>query len=99
MLDAVVANEGEADVVQLSGGEPTIHPDFWAIIDAVRARPIKHLMINTNGIVFAEDDNFAERFAALGPGVEVYLQFDSFRPHVLKRIAGRGFIAHSRPGN
>ena len=28
MLDAVVANEGEADVVQLSGGEPTIHPDF-----------------------------------------------------------------------
>ena len=45
-------------------------------------------MINTNGIVFAEDDNFAERFAALGPGVEVYLQFDSFRPHVLKKNCG-----------
>lgn len=28
MLDAVVANEGEPDVVQLSGGEPTIHPEF-----------------------------------------------------------------------
>ena len=28
MLDAVVANEGEPDVVQLSGGEPTLHPDF-----------------------------------------------------------------------
>lgn len=88
MLDAVVANEGEADVVQLSGGEPTLHPQFWAIIDAVRARPIKHLMINTNGIVFAEDMHFAERFAALGPGVEVYLQFDSFRPQVLKELRG-----------
>lgn len=88
MLDAVVANEGEADVVQLSGGEPTLHPQFWAIIDAVRARPIKHLMINTNGIVFAEDKHFAERFAALGPGVEVYLQFDSFRPQVLKELRG-----------
>ncbi|MCB1007846.1 MAG: radical SAM protein, partial [Acidobacteria bacterium] len=31
MLDAVVANEGEPDVVQISGGEPTIHPDFFAI--------------------------------------------------------------------
>ena len=26
MLDAVVRNEGEPDVVQISGGEPTIHP-------------------------------------------------------------------------
>src|SRR5690242_19382979 len=30
MLDAVVRNEGEPDVVQISGGEPTIHPDFFA---------------------------------------------------------------------
>ena len=28
MLDAVVANEGQPDVVQLSGGEPTLHPEF-----------------------------------------------------------------------
>ena len=33
MLDAVVRNEGEPDVVQISGGEPTIHPDFFAILD------------------------------------------------------------------
>ncbi|MGL1788625.1 radical SAM (seleno)protein TrsS, partial [Vibrio parahaemolyticus] len=26
MLDALVASEGEPDLVQLSGGEPTIHP-------------------------------------------------------------------------
>ena len=40
MLDAVVRNEGEPDVVQLSGGEPTIHPDFFAVLDAARRRPI-----------------------------------------------------------
>src|SRR5205085_7719803 len=28
MLDAAVRNEGEPDVVQISGGEPTIHPEF-----------------------------------------------------------------------
>ena len=38
MLDAVIANEGEPDVVQLSGGEPTLHPDFFAILDAPRSR-------------------------------------------------------------
>ena len=28
------ANEGEPDVVQISGGEPTMHPDFFAVLDA-----------------------------------------------------------------
>src|SRR5580658_1149348 len=31
MLDELVKNEGKPDVVQLSGGEPTIHPDFWQV--------------------------------------------------------------------
>ena len=50
MLDAVVRNEGRPDVVQISGGEPTLHPDFFTVLDLAKARPIKHLMVNTNGI-------------------------------------------------
>jgi uncharacterized radical SAM superfamily Fe-S cluster-containing enzyme len=34
MLDIIVANEGEPDVVQISGGEPTIHPQFFEILEA-----------------------------------------------------------------
>jgi len=41
MLDAVVRAEGEPDLVQLSGGEPTIHPQFWEIVAAARSRPIR----------------------------------------------------------
>lgn len=55
MLDALVANEGTPDVVQISGGEPTLHPDFFAILDAARKRPIRHLMVNTNGVRIAQD--------------------------------------------
>jgi uncharacterized radical SAM superfamily Fe-S cluster-containing enzyme len=88
MLDAVVANEGEPDVVQLSGGEPTLHPDFFAILDAARARPIRHLMINTNGIRIAQEPAFAERLADYRSGFEVYLQFDSLEPQVLKTLRG-----------
>jgi uncharacterized radical SAM superfamily Fe-S cluster-containing enzyme len=83
-----VESEGTPDVVQISGGEPTIHPDFFAILDAARRRPIGHLMVNTNGIRIAEDAAFAERLATYAPGFEVYLQFDSFRGDVLRRLRG-----------
>jgi uncharacterized radical SAM superfamily Fe-S cluster-containing enzyme len=88
MLDAIVANEGAPDVVQISGGEPTMHPDFFAIVDAARARPIRHLMINTNGIRIARDTEFAARLAEYRTGFEIYLQFDSFEPSVLKELRG-----------
>jgi uncharacterized radical SAM superfamily Fe-S cluster-containing enzyme len=88
MLDAVVANEGEADVMQLSGGEPTLHPQFWEILDAAKARPIKHVMVNTNGIAIAQDPAFARRLAGYAPGIEVYLQFDSLRGEVHKALRG-----------
>src|SRR6185312_6068519 len=79
MLDCVVGNEGEPDVVQISGGEPTIHPDFFAILDAAKRRPIKHLMVNTNGVRIASDADFARRLKQYMPRFEVYLQFDSLR--------------------
>lgn len=88
MLDAVVANEGEPDVVQISGGEPTLHPDFFAILDAARQRPIRHLMVNTNGLRIAQESGFAERLAGYQPGFELYLQFDSLRDEVHKDLRG-----------
>ncbi|MGH9827722.1 MAG: radical SAM protein, partial [Blastocatellia bacterium] len=88
MLDAVVRNEREPDVVQISGGEPTLHPDFFAILDMAKARPIRHLMVNTNGTRIAKDEEFAERLAGYMPGIEVYLQFDSFEPEALKALRG-----------
>ena len=88
MLDVVVRNEGEPDVVQISGGEPTIHPDFFAILDAAKRRPIRHLMVNTNGIRIATDEAFAERLATYKSGFEIYLQFDSFERNALMDMRG-----------
>ena len=88
MLDIIVRNEGEPDVVQISGGEPTVHPQFFEILEAAKARPIRHLMVNTNGIRIARDAAFAERLASFMPDFEIYLQFDSFRPSVLQQMRG-----------
>lgn len=93
MLDAIVANEGEPDIVQISGGEPTLHPDFFAILDAAKRRPIKHLMLNTNGVRLAQDAAFAERLATYAPGFESYLQFDSLRPDPIRALRGADLLA------
>lgn len=88
MLDRIVANEVEPDIVQISGGEPTTHPDFFAILDACRRRPIRHLMLNTNGVRIATEEGFAERLAAYAPRFEIYLQFDSLRREPLLALRG-----------
>ncbi len=89
MLDIIVANEGNPDVVQISGGEPTIHPDFFDILDIAKKKPIRHLMVNTNGIRIAQDVGFAERLATYAPDFEIYLQFDSFKPEALISLRGK----------
>jgi uncharacterized radical SAM superfamily Fe-S cluster-containing enzyme len=88
MLDALVASEGEPDLVQISGGEPTLHPDFFAILEAVRARPIRHVMINTNGLRLARDPDFVARLAEQKRGLEIYLQFDSLKREALMNLRG-----------
>lgn len=88
MLDAVVRAEGRPDVLQISGGEPTLHPELHAILAAAKARPFRHVMLNTNGLLLAKDPDLAKRLAELQPGFEVYLQFDSLRDEALVRLRG-----------
>jgi uncharacterized radical SAM superfamily Fe-S cluster-containing enzyme len=88
MLDLLVESEGQPDLLQISGGEPTIHPQILDIIRAARARPIRHVMINTNGIRIANDPGFVEELAQMKRGFEVYLQFDALSKEALQTIRG-----------
>lgn len=86
MLDAFVAAEGEPEVVQLSGGEPTIHPEILTFIAMAKERGIKAVMLNTNGIRLARDDAFMAELARLRP--HIYLQFDGFEERTHRTIRG-----------
>lgn len=88
MLDTLIKSEVEPDLLQISGGEPTIHPQILDILKLAKSKPIRHLMLNTNGLRIARDREFVAQLAELSPGFEVYLQFDSLRPEALKDIRG-----------
>lgn len=88
MLDSIVSNEKEPDIIQISGGEPTIHPQFFEVLDMVKKSPTKHIMLNTNGLKIATDKEFVKRLAKYKPGFEIYLQFDSFEKEALEELRG-----------
>lgn len=88
MLDCVVRNEKQPDVVQISGGEPSLHPEFFRVLEMCKERPIRHLMVNTNGIRIAQEPEFARRLRDFMPEFEVYLQFDSLRREPLMQLRG-----------
>ena len=88
MLETLVASEGNPDLMQISGGEPTIHPQILEILHLAKTKPIRHIMLNTNGIRIATDKAFVAELAKLKPGFEVYLQFDSLHRTALENLRG-----------
>ena len=91
-LDRLVACEGRAEVCQLSGGEPTLHPEFETVVQEALARPIDYVMINTNGVRLAKDRPLVERLAEHRCRLEIYLQWDGDDPATVSRIRGEDLI-------
>jgi uncharacterized radical SAM superfamily Fe-S cluster-containing enzyme len=86
MLDHLVETEGHPEVVQFSGGEPSIHPQIIEMIRAAKQRQIKYVMLNTNGKRIAEDDAFLEQLNEVRPSI--YFQFDGFDRETYRMLRG-----------
>ncbi|PKB79658.1 MAG: radical SAM protein [SAR202 cluster bacterium Io17-Chloro-G9] len=90
MLDRFAEIEGDPEVIQFSGGEPTIHPQLLDMIQAAKDRGIRQVMVNTNGVRIAKDDRFLEQLARLDP--VIYFQFDGLRPETYMTIRGEDLL-------
>jgi hypothetical protein len=87
MIDTLVRAEGAPEVLQLSGGEPTIHPNVLEVAALAKERGVQAVWINTNGIRLARDPAFAAEVARAG--AHVYLQFDGFEEATHLALRGR----------
>lgn len=94
MLDDYVRTEGRPEVVQFSGGEPTLHPRILDFIRAAQARNIRFVMLNTNGKRIARDDRFVERLEELRPAF--YFQFDGFEQETYRILRGEPDILEEK---
>ncbi len=78
-IAGVIERKGKIEILQLSGGEPTLHPQFFELLRWLHANPkIDYVLLNTNGVRLAHDNAFA---AELGRTFrygkfQLYLQFD-----------------------
>ncbi|HEY1598138.1 MAG TPA: radical SAM protein [Pirellulales bacterium] len=91
-IDRLVEVEGRPEVLQLSGGEPTLHPEFLRVLEYACAQPIDIVMINTNGIRFAHDSEFVRRVAEYKHRLEIYFQFDGLSDDSYRALRGEPLL-------
>jgi hypothetical protein len=78
-IQGVIDRKGRIEILQLSGGEPTLHPRFFELLAWTMNHPgIDYVLLNTNGLRIAREPAFATelgRIARRGK-FQLYLQFD-----------------------
>lgn len=91
-IQGVIDRKGGIEVLQFSGGEPTLHPEFFRLVAWVRSHPkIDYLIVNTNGVRLAKDLAFVDGMGRIFrefDNIQLYLQFDG--PQEAGQIALRG---------
>ena len=91
-IDRLVEVEGQPEILQLSGGEPTIHPQFVDVLNYACDQPIDLVMVNTNGIRIASDQKLIDALAAQKDRCQVYLQMDGLNDRCNEYLRGESLL-------
>lgn len=77
--------------LQISGGEPTLHPDLPEIIEFARSSGFKNIELISNGIRISREPDYLPILKKAGL-TAVYLQFDGLSKETHLAIRGRNMI-------
>lgn len=86
LLEVLAANDPERKIINLTGGEPTLHPDLPGIVRLCHEAGIHRVTISTHGLAFLKNDALLQQLAELQ--ARIVLSFDSFDDAVNARMLG-----------
>jgi uncharacterized radical SAM superfamily Fe-S cluster-containing enzyme len=90
----VIQHNGDVQLINMTGGEPTLHPQLAAFIEAAYNKGIKRVTVNTNGIRIADDPGLARQLK--NSGAHMVLSLDTFDPEKSKIIHGKDITEFKR---
>lgn len=91
IMDNLVRCEGKLNMLTISGGEPTMHPDLLGVLDACLRPEVGIVSVSTNGISLEGNEDLIK--ALRDRGVVIALQFDGFRPETYRALRGAPHLA------
>lgn len=86
-LDWMLNAAGTVDLVNITGGEPTLHPQLIPLLSRCKRPGIGRVTMNSNGIRLAEDYDLCRRLADMG--VYVILSCNTFDSGISSFFHGR----------
>ena len=93
-LDFLLDATGGVDLINITGGEPTLHPELLQILHLAKRPGIGRITLNTNGILLGRRPELAKALAELG--VYVVLSLDSLRPERSVVLHGADIVEEKR---
>jgi len=79
----------ELDIINFTGGEPTLHPELPKLLRMAREAGIRRLTVSTNGLKLKNEDYVRELAAA---DARIVLSLDTFDPTVDKILLGANTV-------
>ena len=91
VLDYVIECSGTLDLINITGGEPTMHPQLFELLEKATSRQeIGRVTMNTNGLLLAKNEDLCKELSRLG--VYVILSLDTFDRERSVKIHGRDIV-------
>jgi hypothetical protein len=87
IVQHVIEHSGGVQLINLTGGEPTLHPQLFEVIAACCRPEIGRITLNSNGIKIANDFSFAEQIKKAE--IQIILSLDTLNSEKSKIIHGK----------